>query len=181
MLRGAISSSLRFVVRGSRRRSHPDTPQIAWNAWSYVADLFEDLARDGLTTQAAIEAAYNKDHLLLWRLLTALTRVENLLLHQWSRLIQALSVLPRFSPYLKRYRVSSTSESLDGMLKTVQDDEGYANLTRDDTYILNHGYGEEDKLFSPLIDAIIDGSDMMRFLPRLATYMVSQFDSVHTV
>jgi hypothetical protein len=84
-----------------------DSEQVGHFTWSQVAALFEDLARRGLTTEEDIRAAYMENHKLLWQLLTALTRLENLRLHQWGRLIQSLSVAPRFAPFLRRFRASN--------------------------------------------------------------------------
>jgi hypothetical protein len=73
--------------------------------WHQAAELFEEFARRGATTRKQVEAAYEADHALLWRLVSVFARVSNLRLHTWARLNQSVPASPRFAPYFRRYRV----------------------------------------------------------------------------
>jgi hypothetical protein len=83
--------------------------QLAHMAWSSTADLFEHLARMGLTTASAIERAYKKDTVLLWRLVSCFARVEFLGCNLVGKLAQVVSWSKHFRPYFKRWRVCSSS------------------------------------------------------------------------
>lgn len=82
--------------------------QLAHMAWSSAADLFEHLARMGLTTASAIERAYKKDTALLWRLVSCFAKVEFLGCNLVGKLSQVVSWSEHFRPYFKRWRVCSS-------------------------------------------------------------------------
>jgi hypothetical protein len=83
--------------------------KIAHMTWFHAAELFEDLARMGLTTASAIERAYRKDKKLLWRLVSCFARAQYLAANMWGKLTHVVSWSEHFRPYFKRWRVSFTS------------------------------------------------------------------------
>jgi hypothetical protein len=73
--------------------------------WFHATELFEDLARMGLTTASAIERAYKKDTKLMWRIVTCFARARHLLVMSWGKLRQVVTWSEHFRPYFKRWRV----------------------------------------------------------------------------
>jgi hypothetical protein len=73
--------------------------------WSNNAQLFEDLARMGLTTASAIERAYKKDSNFLWRLVACFAKIDFYLFHLWAKLSHVITWCEHFRPYFKRWRV----------------------------------------------------------------------------
>lgn len=80
--------------------------QLAHSCWSYVAEVFEDLARRGLCNPYAIERAYMRDEELMWRLISCCVRAYTLATHLLSRMKQAVTYCEHFRPFFKRWRAS---------------------------------------------------------------------------
>ncbi|EPQ51950.1 hypothetical protein GLOTRDRAFT_123057 [Gloeophyllum trabeum ATCC 11539] len=77
---------------------------MSYMTWKDAAELFEDLARQGLTTASAIERAYRQDTKLMWRLVTCFAKADFLKGLLWGTFVQIVSWSDHFSKYFKRWR-----------------------------------------------------------------------------
>ncbi|KIY46473.1 hypothetical protein FISHEDRAFT_75599 [Fistulina hepatica ATCC 64428] len=83
------------------------------SCWLFATELFEDLARRGLCTAAAIERAYLQDEDLVWRLFCCGARAREMFSGLWAAVIQTVSYTPYFRPYFKRWRSSDGMAHID--------------------------------------------------------------------
>ena len=72
--------------------------------WYDAANLFEDLARMGLTSASVIERAYMKDPKIMWRLATCFAKTAYLQVHLWGDFRQIITACPYYRPYFRRSR-----------------------------------------------------------------------------
>jgi hypothetical protein len=111
--------------------------------WFHATELFEDLARMGLTTTSSIERAYKKDRKLLWRLVSCFARAHYLRVIMWGQLEDSITWSEHFRSYFKRWRVSLIFFPLlqRSCLLLEQTADGIVTIEKNDAYIRRHGYG----------------------------------------
>ena len=83
--------------------------KLGHSAWSHATELFEDLAKQGITSPRSIERAYKKDSNLFWRLLRMITAVAELERTMNGHVDQLVTYSEYYRPWFKRYRVTFTS------------------------------------------------------------------------
>ncbi|TFK53182.1 hypothetical protein OE88DRAFT_1352823 [Heliocybe sulcata] len=97
---------------------------VAHATWKDAAELFEHLARTGLTTASSIEREYKKNDAFMWRLVMCFAKVDFLGGLLWGHLQQILSWTEHFRPYCKRWRSQ----------------DGRAHVERNKAYIAKAGF-----------------------------------------
>jgi hypothetical protein len=115
--------------------------KLAHMTWFHATELFEDLARMGLTTASSIERAYKADRKLLWRLVSCFARAHYLLVNMWGKLTHTVTWSEYFRPYFKRWRVSVLFLLLTWRFYFTfsQTADGIAMIEKDNAYISRHG------------------------------------------
>ncbi|EIM87872.1 uncharacterized protein STEHIDRAFT_138418, partial [Stereum hirsutum FP-91666 SS1] len=116
------------------------TMAAAHNAWSLATELFEDLARMGITTASSLERAYQKDAKLMWRIVRCFAELCELQGLLMGTMMHVISWSPQFRKYLKRYRMSN----------------GMARIEIDTAYVRKHGY---DDLFDEFVVKQVSDDD----------------------
>jgi hypothetical protein len=145
--------------------------KLAHMTWFHAAELFEDLARMGLTTASSIERAYKKDRKLLWRLVSCFARAHYLLANMWGKMVHTVSWSEHFRPYFKRWRVSLIFPLLFGDLysTSAQTANGIAMIEKNNAYINRHG---GDALDGLVVKCMTNSSHAVSFFDFTARILV---------
>ncbi|KAF7291533.1 hypothetical protein MKEN_01488000 [Mycena kentingensis (nom. inval.)] len=77
------------------------------SAWKDAALLLEELASKGLTTPAMVERAYQKDHTLLWRIVSVTNRAYTIQRRMTTHMQAVFAASDFYKPYFRAYRDQS--------------------------------------------------------------------------